>query len=110
MITTINQLIGNFIANLVTPLGICKYFTENSVNKSKVTKGTVLPVCFGVETKGTVLVYERKNAVGIHNLLHFRDGFKKMVVMGNTYTHSSKQTDVCMNIYDFLMIPKILNL
>ncbi len=32
-----------------------------------------------------------------------------MVVMGNTYTHLSKQTDVSMNIYNFLMIPKILN-
>ena len=56
-----------------------------------------------------VLVYKRKNAVGVHNLLHFRGGLKKMVVMGNTYTHLSKQTDVSMNIYNFLMIPKILN-
>ena len=47
----LRQLIANFIANLVTPLGICKYFTENSVNKPKVTKGTVLPVCFGADIK-----------------------------------------------------------
>ena len=39
----------------------------------------------------------------------FQRRIKKMVVMGNTYTHLSKQTDVSMNIYDFLMIPKILN-
>ena len=55
------------------------------------------------------MVYKRKNAVGVHNLLHFRGELKKMVVMENTYTHLSKQTDVSMNIYDFLMIPKILN-
>lgn len=39
----------------------------------------------------------------------FQRRIKKMVVMGNTYTHLSKQTDVSMNIYNFLMIPKILN-
>ena len=39
----------------------------------------------------------------------FQRRIKIMVVMGNTYTHLSKQTDVSMNIYNFLMIPKILN-